>query len=79
MPIQVPQSKWLSEAMMNLNKPSVTNTNEESLNMPSMPTFLNNEVFHYYVDVGGVEEHIVSNEEQVEEDSAIESKFPVDP
>lgn len=62
LPSQVPQLKWLAKGMMNMNRHIVTNTNEESLNMPSLPTnSSNNEVVHYYVDVGGVEEHNVGN------------------
>ena len=42
--------------MMNMNKDIVTNTNEESMNIPSQPTLLNNEAVHYFVGEQGLEE-----------------------
>jgi hypothetical protein len=48
-PSQVPQLEWLVEAVMNMNRHIITNTNEESLSMPSLLANLNNEVVHYYV------------------------------
>ena len=56
--------------MMNMNKHIVTNTNEESMNMPSYPTLLNKEVIHYYVDAKGLEEGDVGSEEPFEGDDA---------
>lgn len=47
----------------------VTNTNDEIINMPSLPMFLNKEVSHYCVDVGCVEKHTIGNEELAEKDS----------
>ena len=69
LPSHVSQSEWLAEAMMNLNQNIVTDTNDQSLNMPSQPSSLSNEVIHYYVDIGGVEEQNACNEEEVERDS----------
>jgi len=60
---------------MNMNRHIITNTNEESLSMPSLLANLNNEVVHYYVDVIGVEEHNVGNEELNQEDNAEESQL----
>ena len=49
-----------------MNRQIVTSTNEENINMPSLPTYLNNEFVKYYVDVGGVYEYIVGNKEPSE-------------
>ena len=61
-PIQVPQPEWLVEAMMNMNKHIVTYTNEEILDVPLLPAYMNEEFVHYYVDLGVVEEVMVGNE-----------------
>lgn len=53
--------EWLGESMMNMNINIVTGTNDESLNMPLLPTTLNNKFVHYYVDVEGVEKQVIDN------------------
>ena len=53
LPSQLSPPKLFGVAMMNSNINIVTNTNDESLNIPSLPTTLNNKVVHYYVDFGG--------------------------
>lgn len=62
-----------------MNKHIITNTNEESLNMPSQLVVLNNEAVHFYVDGGSLEEHTIDNEEPVEEDNAIEALLRANP
>jgi hypothetical protein len=75
----VSHPEWLIEEMMNLKINTVTDTNDQSLNMPSQPTSLSNEVIHYFVDNGGVENQNVGNEaEEAEIDSAYETKVEVD-
>ena len=66
MPSHVEQPEWLGEAMMNMNKQIVTNTNKESMNMTSHTTLLNNEVVHYYVNTEDLEEGYVGSEEPIE-------------
>lgn len=61
------QPEWLVEAMTNMNRYIVTANNNEILNMPSLLAILNNEVFHYYVDVGGVGYENVENVDPVDE------------
>ena len=41
LPSQVPQHEWLEEAMVNMKKHIVTNTNEENLGMPSLAAYMN--------------------------------------
>ena len=48
---------------MNMNKHIVTNTNEEIMNTSSQSALLINEVFHYFVDDGGLEEGYIGIEE----------------
>ena len=72
------QREWLVEAMMNMNKHIVTTTNEEIMDMPSQPTLLVNEVFHYFVDVGGLEEGDVGIENLDATYNADVTQFPVD-
>ena len=60
---QVEQPKCLMQSMMKMNKHIITNTNKESMNMPSQPTLLNIEVVHYFVDFGGLEEGDVGTKE----------------
>ncbi len=62
-----------------MNRHIVTPTNDESLNMPSLPAILHNEVVHYYVDVRGVEENNVGNKEPSHEANEEESQLPNDP
>ena len=45
----VPQPEWLVDEMMNMNRQIVTRTNEEVLGIPSFPSYLINEVVHYYM------------------------------
>jgi len=47
LPSQVTPPSWLAEVMINMNAHSVSATNEESMNMPSQPTELNNEIIHF--------------------------------
>ena len=70
--------EWLVEAMMNMNKHIVTTTNEEIMDMPSQPTLLVSEVFHYFVDVGGLEEGDVGIENLDATDNADVTQFSVD-
>ena len=72
------QLEWLVEAMMNMNKHIVTNTIEEIMDMPSQPALMVNEVFHYFVDVGGLEEGDVGIENIDATDNASITQFPVD-
>ena len=72
------QREWLVEAMMNMNKHIVTTTNEEIMDMPSQPTLLVNEVFHYFVAVGGLEEGDVGIENLDATYNAHVTQFPVD-
>ena len=62
---------------MNMNGNTVTDMNDEILNMPSMPATFVNKVVHYYVDVRGVEEYIVDNE--LPKDDVDGALPPVDP
>ena len=64
--------------MMNLNQNIVTDTNDQSLNMPSHPTSLTHEAIHYFVDAEGVEDQNVGNIEEVEGDGADETQVEVD-
>ena len=63
---------------MNMNKHIVTNTNEESMNMPSQPALLDNEVVCYYVDAKGLAEGDVGSEEPLEVDNADVTQLLVD-
>lgn len=74
----VSQPEWLAEVMMNLNQNIVTDTNDQSLNMPSQPTSLTHEDIHYFVEPEGVDDQNVGNVEEVEEDSADETQVEVD-
>ena len=68
----------LVEAMMNMNKHIVTTTNEEIMDMPSQPALMVNEFFHYFVDVGGLEEGDVGIENLDATDNAGITQFLVD-
>ena len=64
--------------MMNLNQNIVTDTNDQSLNMPSHPTSLTNEAIYYFVESRRVEDKNVGNIKEVEGDSANETQVEVD-
>lgn len=55
--------EWLAEAMTNMNKHIVTPTNDENLNLPSLPAVFYNEAVHYYAPLGGVGDEIEQNED----------------
>ena len=78
-PSQVSQPSWMEEAMMNLNKHIVTSINDESINMPSQPTVMNDEIVHFYVDGGSLEKPNKDNEEPSEEDKVVKASLLVDP
>ena len=59
--------------MMNPNQNIVTDTNDQSLNMPLQPASLTHEAIHYFVESRGVEDQNVSNIEEIEGDSADET------
>ena len=67
------------KAMMNMNKHIVTKTNEEIMIMLMQPTLLNNEVVHYYVNVGGLKEDVLGSEELISENNVDGSQLLVDP
>ena len=51
----------------------VIDTNDKSLNMPSLPSIINDQVSHYYVDDGGVQENSTNNEILDQEDNVDEA------
>ncbi len=52
-----------------MNQQTITNINEESLDVPSFPAYMNNKDANYYVDGGGIEEDNEENEESGQENS----------
>ena len=50
--------------MMNMNINIMSNTKNQSLNIPSQPIVINNEHVHFYVDDGGEDEHPMDTEGQ---------------
>lgn len=71
MPGEVSYPSWMEKAMMNLNKHIVTITNDESINMPSHPTITNDDIVHFYVDGGSLEEPHKEHEEPTQEDNVV--------
>ena len=56
--------------MMNLNKHVVTNTNDESLSMPSRTASMHDEILHFYVDPRSIEDNNTKDEDATREDNA---------
>lgn len=48
--------------MLNMNKRNISRTNEKSMNMHSQLEKLNNEIIHFLVDNGSLEEDTIENE-----------------
>ena len=78
-PTQVPQPSWILEAMMNLNRNISTTTNDEILNIPSQSVVMHDEIVHFYVDDGSIEEPNINNEEVAEEDNVVETPLLASP
>ncbi len=72
LPSQVTPPSWLAEAMINMNAHSVSATNEESMNMPSQPTELNSEIFHFFVDNRSMEEDEGHNDASNEDNDIVQ-------
>ena len=79
-PRQVEWPDRLVDAMMNITKNILSNTNDQILDIPSQPgVIINNEHVSYYIDDGGEEEHPMDTKEQEGEDNANETPAPIDP
>ena len=51
----------------------VTDANGEILNIPLLPSIVNNQFVHYYVEERDLKEHSANNEVQAKEDNVDES------
>jgi len=76
LPSQVTPASWLVEAMMNIKMHGVLRTNEESMNKPSQPVELNNEIVHFFMDNRSMEEDSTHNEESYKENNIVQSVVP---
>ena len=78
LPTQVSQRSWMEESMVNLNTHIGSSTNDESMNMPSQLAVMQDEIVHFYVDGGPIEEPNTINKEAAEGDTTVEAPLLVD-